>query len=61
VTTGHVWALDGSRNYVVIREDATVTIDSSPFFTSDRTAVRPLMRTGLGFPHPAAVVRITVA
>ena len=60
VTAGHVWALDGSRNYVVLREDATVTVDPSPFFTSDRTAVRAVMRAGLGWAHPAAVVRITV-
>jgi HK97 family phage major capsid protein len=60
VTPGHVWALDGSRNFVVLRQDATVDIDPSPFFTSDRTAVRGIMRVGIGWPHPAAVVRITL-
>lgn len=60
VTQGHVWALDGSRNFVVIRQDATVDIDASPFFTSDRTAVRGIMRVGIGWPHPAAVVRISL-
>jgi hypothetical protein len=44
----------------VIRKGATVTADPSPFFTSDRTAVRTVMRAGIGWAHPAAVVRITV-
>ncbi len=55
-----MWALDGSRAYVVVRPDAQVSVDASPFFTSDRTAVRAVMRVGLGWPHPAAVVRITL-
>jgi hypothetical protein len=30
VTAGYVWAPDGSRNYVVIRWDASVVADTSP-------------------------------
>ncbi len=43
---------------LVVREDAYAVADASPFFTSDRTAVRATMRLGFGFPHESAVVRI---
>jgi hypothetical protein len=43
---------------VVLREDATVTVDPLPFFTSDPGTV---IRARLGWAHPAAVVRITIA
>ncbi len=59
VAAGTVWGIDGSRSYLVIREDATVEVDASPFFTSDRTAVRAVERVGFAFPHAASVVKIT--
>lgn len=60
VVAGTVWGIDGSRSYLVIREDATVEVDASPFFTSDRTAVRAVERVGFAFPHAASVVKITI-
>lgn len=61
VAAGTLWAVDGSRVWVVMREDATIEADRSVFFTSDRVAVRAVCRVGLGFPHPGAVVKVTLA
>lgn len=61
VTEGTVWGLDGEQAMVVIREDAEVETDRSVFFTSDRVAVRGIMRVGFAFPNPNAVVKITRA
>lgn len=58
VAAGTLWALDSSRVFVVIRTDATVEADTSPFFTSDRVAVRAIMRVGFGFPQPNAIVKV---
>jgi len=33
----------------------------SVFFTSDRVAVRAVCRVGFAFPHPGAVVKVTLA
>lgn len=58
VETGTVWAVPQSAAYVVVREDAEVEADSSPYFSSDRTAVRAKLRVDFLFPAPAAVHRI---
>ena len=60
VAVGTIWGLAKSRVYLVIREDAEVEADGSPFFTSDRTAIRGKLRVGFVFPHPAAVVEMTI-
>lgn len=56
-----VWAVDADRAIMVVRSDATVLVDTSVYFTSDRVAVRGTLRIGIGFPHAAAFVKITVA
>jgi HK97 family phage major capsid protein len=58
VAQGTVWALAATRNLVVIREDVEVHSDTSPYFTSDRVAIRGIMRVGFGYPTPAAIVKI---
>lgn len=60
-TEGTFWAIPRRKVFVVIREDASVVVDSSPYFSSDRTAVRCTLRVGLAFPHQAAVIRIAQA
>ena len=58
VATGHVWALDQSRVFVVLRQDAELVVDASRYFESDRLGIRATMRIGFGFPHEQAVVKI---
>ena len=61
VAANTLWALDSSRVWLVVRDDATVEADRSVFFTSDRVAVKATMRAGFGFVHPQSVVKVTIA
>jgi HK97 family phage major capsid protein len=60
-TNNVVWGISAQYGYMVVREDAEVESDKSVFFTSDRIAVRAVMRLGFGFPHPAAMVKIATS
>lgn len=53
-----IWGISKPYSIVVLRNNAQVEIDSSPFFTSDRTAVRVTLRVGFAFPHPAALAQV---
>jgi HK97 family phage major capsid protein len=55
-----VWAIPRQYSYVVLHDDVTLDVDASPFFTSDRIAVRATLRVSWGFPHPASIVRIVL-
>ena len=57
-TNNVVWGVPQAFSYFVIRQDGLVESDRSVLFTSDRVAVRAIMRVGFGFPNPAAVVKI---
>lgn len=59
VPVGTVWALPQRWVTVVVREDATIEYDKSAFFTSDRIAVKAIMRVGFGFPKLSTIVKIT--
>jgi len=61
VAANTLWAVDSSRVWLVVRDDATVEADRSVFFTSDRVAVKATMRAAFGFVHPSAVVKVTTA
>ena len=59
VAANTLWAVDSSAVWLVLRDDASVDVDHSVYFTSDRVAVRAKMRVGFGFVHPASVVKVT--
>lgn len=61
VPANTAWAIDSSRVLLVVREDAQIVTDGSAFFTSDKVAIRAIMRVGFGFIHPQSVVKITIA
>lgn len=54
-----VWGIPKALTYMVIRQAAEVTTDASVYFTSDRLAVRAIVRLGFGFPAPLAIVKIS--
>ena len=56
-----VWGLPKSRIIVALRQGTTVEPDRSVFFTSDRTAVRAIVRVSWGFVDQAAVTKITTS
>jgi HK97 family phage major capsid protein len=55
-----VWLITRMKSFVVIRMPVAVRVDESAYFTSDQVAIRATMRVGFGWPHPAAVVKISV-
>lgn len=61
VAANTLWAIDSSRVYLVVRQNAVVEADRSVYFTSDRVAVKATMRAGFGFVHAASVVKVTTA
>ncbi|MFQ1000473.1 phage major capsid protein [Modestobacter sp. SSW1-42] len=60
VPAGTIWGIPADRVFIVIREDATVETDRSVAFTSDRIAVKAIMRVGFGFNHAAALVKVSL-
>ena len=60
VAAGTVWGIPQARVQVVMREDTRLEVDRSVFFTSDRVAVKATMRVGFAFPHPQAVVKVSL-
>jgi hypothetical protein len=61
VSANTLWAIDGSRVWLVVRDAATVEADRSVFFTTDRVAVKATMRVSFEFVHPQSVVKVGVA
>jgi HK97 family phage major capsid protein len=61
VAADTVWGISAPHSIFVLRQDASVVTDTSAFFTSDRVAVRATLRVTFAFPHPAAIVKVTVA
>ncbi|MSS84546.1 phage major capsid protein [Actinomycetaceae bacterium WB03_NA08] len=61
VTPGTVWGIPRDRVLVITREGTEIAVDESVFFTSDRVAVRAIMRVGFAYPHAEAVQKITLA
>jgi HK97 family phage major capsid protein len=59
VATKTIFGITGDRAVIVVRDDARLEVDGSVFFTSDRVAIKATLRVGFGFPHPAAIAKIT--
>lgn len=60
VTPCTIWGTPAARSLVVIREDTTLDVHRSAFFTADRVAVRETMRVMFLHPHAAGVQEITL-
>lgn len=61
VPAGTVWGLPADRATIAVRQDVDIQSDGSTYFSSDRTAIRAVMRVAFAFPHEAAVVKIVRA
>lgn len=61
VRVGSVWGIPKARAFVVRRQDVTLAVDRSAYFTSDRTAIKATLRVGFGFPRPAALQRVLLS
>lgn len=60
VEASAVWGIPEDRVIVGLRKDVSVETDRSALFTSDRTAIRAVLRAGFAFPHAESVTKIVV-
>lgn len=61
VAAGVIWGIDGTRAWLVLREDVTLAVDPSRYFELDSVGVRATLRVGFAFGHPSSVVKVTAA
>ena len=60
-TADLVWAIPASRVVAAMRKDVTVETDTSMAFSSDRTALRAVIRISWGFLEPLSITKITTS
>jgi HK97 family phage major capsid protein len=60
VGAGAMWLVPRDQAFVVMRTDPQVIADTSAYFTSDRTAIRCILRVGFGFPHQQAIIKVII-
>jgi hypothetical protein len=60
IADGTIWALDRDKTYCEIRQDISVIVDPSYYFGSDSLAVRVIIRASFGYPHHAAICKISL-
>lgn len=58
IADGLVWGIDTTKVFVVVRQDTTLVVDPSAYFTTDSIAVRATMRVGFAFPDPTVIAKI---
>lgn len=56
-----VWSIPRRHSIVALRRAASVIVDGSAYFSSDRVAVRATLRIGFGFTNEPAVGKITLS
>lgn len=61
VEAGTVWGIPTAHTIVAMREDTTLDIDRSAYFSSDRVGIRAVLRVGWVFPHAAAIQKIALS
>lgn len=61
VTEGTVWGIPTERVMLVKRQEVTLDVDTSAYFTSHRTAIRAVMRVGFAFPHAEAIQKLSLS
>jgi len=60
VEAGVVWGIDPTYSQFVVRKAAEVIADRSVYFSSDRVAVRGIVRAGFAFAHPGSIAKVTL-
>ena len=60
VAAGTVSGIPAERVVDVLRDDVRLESSSDAYFSTDRVGVKATMRVGFAFPHPAAVVKISL-
>ncbi|GAB3122053.1 phage major capsid protein [Glaciibacter psychrotolerans] len=61
VVAGTAWGIPKDRVFSVIRNDVSVVVDKSAYFSTDQTGVRAVLRAAFGFVQPEAIIKIKAA
>ena len=61
VVAGTAWGIPKASMFSVLRNDVTVDVDKSAYFSKDQTAIRAILRVAFGFVQPAAIIKIKAA
>lgn len=59
IPPGHIWGLDRTRVYTVLRQGVELDVSTDAAFLQTAAIIRATTRIGFGFADPEAVVRIT--
>lgn len=60
VQTDTLWIVDPAYVILGVRQDAELTVSDEAAFSSDRKAVRAVLRAAIAFPAPGAIAKLTV-
>jgi HK97 family phage major capsid protein len=61
ITGTEVYALDGRRVFAILRKDIELQVSTDVFFTSDRVAIRGIIRVGFAYPSHKSIIKIDVS
>lgn len=61
VVAGTAWGIPKASVFSVLRNDVTLDIDKSAYFSKDQTAIRAILRVAFGFVQPEAIIKIKAA
>ena len=61
VEKGTIWGIPSTTSIFVRRTDTRVEVSDQVYFSSDRIAIRAIMRVGWGVINPAAIIKLTAA
>jgi HK97 family phage major capsid protein len=61
IVGSEIYALDGSRVFTILRKDVELEVSTQVYFTSDRVAIRGIIRVGFAYPSHKSIVKIDVS
>lgn len=58
VPVGTVYGYDQTRIFTILRQNVSVEMDRSAYFSSDSAGIRAIARVDFGYAHPKSIARI---
>ncbi|MBX7434172.1 phage major capsid protein [Mycobacterium sp. Y57] len=56
-----IWAICREKAFVVLRNDVSLAVDQSAYFSSDSVGVRSVIRLDFAWPHEQAVIQLSIS
>lgn len=58
IADGTIYAIDGRKTHIVLRNNVEVQVSHEAYFSSDRVGIKATARVGFAFPSPTSIVRM---